>query len=277
MLLCYPSTSTDEHDAKRMADKYGSIIKREELDKKEHMRYRYDVSINKHINEERMARLERSSLVHWDTLRTRNKGDIPEPARIKPKHLDDELFRKLEDELYGLYLAKVTLKDGTVINNVVFVHNEVVKRGPASDPPHMSYDNCNFYIDADDILDVAPCPNGIPARLRQRELSSEPTFALTGHIYFGVVMNDGSIHACGYSSYDYFIDLPSPYTVHDIKELRFNDELPIYAPIHLSDPVYATCIIKNRSLRSANRSTRRPVTYPFGFKYPPPTKRVDGK
>ena len=133
----FPPNSEDDVIDRRANNGLGSkALNRDEID--EYSFRRLSVAINGPLNKERKALLENSPLIRkresrptWDWRPDRS------PAPIQPDVLDPHLLQKLGEAFNGQYLARVTLVDGTTIDNVVIIHEEWTKKDNRSKPPYM--------------------------------------------------------------------------------------------------------------------------------------------
>jgi len=235
----YPSIDGVQSTA--YADKRygGNILKRNEMNEEKY--HNLQVPINEEKNRARAAILANTQLVQPNQRVQNDDGRFPLPPAIEPEYLDDDIFKNMGTALNGQFLVKVTLKDDSIIDNAIVVHEEAIDGSPQD-----IFYRCHSFIKASAIKAVEPCENSIPVRLGgERDLDS--IYAIQGWVPITAIMNDGSIHACVHNSrFLTFIDLPSPYTVVDIKELSFHDkEIVRYAPGCLVRPIFAVCVIKN--------------------------------
>lgn len=237
----YPSISEGCDRDQRILDKYGgSALKRDDVNSYNY--HHLQESMNSRINEERERRLISSSLIYKnDSFFDQARQGECKPSAYEPKNIDDKLLQGLNNADRGRYLVKVALKDGTMVDNVVLIHENVMSVDDWKSPPYMSYGRSKYLIDADDIQIIEPSSNSIPIEFRNKL----PLESGMGRLNFRVTMNDGSMHAYAYPGYSDFIDVPSPYSTRDIKSLEAWDRLVYWAFAYFEEPIFATCVFKN--------------------------------
>jgi hypothetical protein len=251
MCYCiYPSKKGGNDSDQRILERYGNkALKWYDVND---YNYHYFVeSINAHINEERAKMMESSSLFHkngsfFEKFR-QGKG---KPDEYEPKNIDDKLLQGLNQADEGRYLVKATLKDGTIVDNVILIHENKITIDNWNNPPYMSYAHCKSLIDVDDIQNIEPSPNVIPTEFRNKL----PLESGMGSLIFAITMKDGSIHAYAYSRYGDFIDVSSPYSVKDIRLLEAWGGLIYWAYAFYEDPIFATCVFKSDRYPPSNNS-----------------------
>jgi hypothetical protein len=244
--MCYciypPISERDDYYQSTLDNGGDNVLKRDGVNSFNY--HHFQESVNVCINEERERKMESSSLVHMNgsffKSVSQGKGG---PNAYEPKHIGDKLLQGLNNDDEGRYLVKATLKDGTIVDNVVLIHENRIKVENWKNPPFMSYARCKYLIDADNIRTIEPSPNSIPIEFRNRL----PLESGMGRLNFGAIMNDGSIHAYAYPGYSDFIDIPSPYSTKDIKSLEAWDRLIYWAFAFYEEPIFATCVFKNDS------------------------------
>ncbi|MDW5561585.1 MAG: hypothetical protein SA339_00035 [Methanomassiliicoccus sp.] len=161
-----------------------------------------------------------------------------------PKRLDKRLKKdliRIDPGKEREYPCKVTLRDGTMLENVVLVKKGIVGKRLQSKYSTHERDINEYYVNADDIVAIEESPNAIPAFLRKRIPQRMPEWPLE----FKIQMNDGTAHAYQHCSPENgFLDLPSPYQTSDIISLNEREGYASHSLAYIADSIYSICVFK---------------------------------